>query len=35
VLVDDALTRSVSAELEDGIWNRSKDWFWDKLVYFI
>ncbi|CAN5656306.1 phospholipase D-like domain-containing protein [soil metagenome] len=35
VLVDDALTRSVPAELEDGIWNRSKDWFWDKLVYFI
>ncbi len=35
VLVDDALSRSVPAELEDGIWNRSKDWFWDKLVYFI
>lgn len=35
VLVDDALTRSEPAELEDGIWNRSKDWFWDKLVYFI
>ncbi len=35
VLVDDALSRSVPAELEDGFWNRTTDWFWDKLVYFI
>ncbi len=35
VLVEDALTRSAPAEPADAIWNRSKDWFWDKLVYFI
>jgi cardiolipin synthase len=35
ILVEDALSRSEPAKLPEGRWNRLKDWFWDKLVYFI
>jgi cardiolipin synthase len=35
ILVEDALSRSQPATLPEGGWNRIKDWFWDKLVYFI
>ena len=35
VLIDDALSRSQPADPDDGIWNETKNWFWDKLAYFI
>ena len=35
IMVADALSRSEPATLPEGYWNRFKDWFWDKLVYFI
>jgi cardiolipin synthase len=35
VLIDDAIARSKSATLPEGVWNKVQDWFWDKLVYFI
>jgi cardiolipin synthase len=35
ILVADAISRSEPAELPEGRWDRLKDWFWDKLVYFI
>jgi cardiolipin synthase len=35
VVVEDALSRSEPATLPEGGWNRLKNWFWDKLVYFL
>ena len=35
IMVADALSRSEPATLPEGYWNRLRDWFWDKLVYFI
>jgi cardiolipin synthase len=35
VLVEDAISRSSPAQRADGTWNHFKDWFWDKLVYFL
>jgi cardiolipin synthase A/B len=35
VLVEDALSRSVPAEEEDGRWERLRGWFWHKMVYFL
>jgi cardiolipin synthase len=35
VLVDDALSRSVPAEVAEDRWNRLRGWFWDKLVYVL
>jgi cardiolipin synthase len=35
ILIADAISRSEPATLPEGRWDRLKDWFWDKLVYFI
>lgn len=35
ILVEDVLSRSKVAEIEDGVWDRSRNWFWDKLEYFL
>lgn len=35
IMVDDAIARSQPASLPEGYWNRVKNWFWDKLAYFV
>jgi phosphatidylserine/phosphatidylglycerophosphate/cardiolipin synthase-like enzyme len=35
VLVEDVLSRSAAAEIEDGVWDRTRNWFWDKLEYVL
>ncbi|HYH11635.1 MAG TPA: phospholipase D-like domain-containing protein, partial [Thermomicrobiales bacterium] len=35
VMVDDVLSRSEPVGLEDGLLNDIRNWFWDKLVYFL
>lgn len=35
VMVEDVLSRSEPVELEDGLWYDIRNWFWDKMVYFL